>query len=76
MHLDAYRQVKGKLNVEFEDLGEQKVKNIADPVLTYRVDFGKYVAVRGSQRLNSSAEGSSRRLATASFWNLPVLSKP
>ena len=41
----AQEQVKGKLNVEFEDLGEQQVKNIADPVRTFRVDFGNYVPV-------------------------------
>ena len=42
---DTYRQVKGKLNVEFEDLGEQRVKNIADPIQTFRVDFRNYVPV-------------------------------
>ena len=29
--------VKGKVNAEFEDQGEQQVKNIADPVRTYAV---------------------------------------
>jgi TolB-like protein/class 3 adenylate cyclase len=36
---DAYRQVKGKLNVRFEDLGERKVKNIAEPIHTYRIHW-------------------------------------
>ncbi len=34
---DVYRQVRNKLDLEFEDLGERRVKNIAEPVRTYRV---------------------------------------
>jgi adenylate cyclase len=34
---DAYRHVKGKLNAGFEDLGDQTVKGIAEPVRAYRV---------------------------------------
>ena len=33
----AYDQVKGKLTVGFESLGEQVVKNVAEPVRIYRV---------------------------------------
>jgi TolB-like protein/tetratricopeptide (TPR) repeat protein len=36
---DAYRQVRGKLDVAFEDAGEQQLKNIARPVRVYRVQF-------------------------------------
>ena len=32
--------VKGKVAANFEDQGEQKVKNIAEPVRAYRVKFG------------------------------------
>jgi len=34
---DAYRQVRGKIEAEFEDLGEQKLKNVAELVAIYRV---------------------------------------
>jgi adenylate cyclase len=34
---DAYRQVKGRFEVGFEDLGEQRFKNIAEPVAAFRV---------------------------------------
>lgn len=34
---DVCRQVRNKLDLEFEDLGERRVKNIAEPVRTYRV---------------------------------------
>ena len=34
---DAQRQVRGKLDVAFEDAGEQRLKNIARPVRVFRV---------------------------------------
>jgi adenylate cyclase len=34
---DAYRQVRDKLDYRFEDLGEQKLKNIERPTRVYRV---------------------------------------
>ena len=34
---DAQRLVRGKLDVAFEDAGEQRLKNIASPVWVYRV---------------------------------------
>ena len=34
---DAQRQVRGKVDLAFEDLGEQSLKNIAHPVRVYRV---------------------------------------
>ncbi len=33
----AYTQVKNKLTLAYEDIGEQQVKNIAEPVRVYRV---------------------------------------
>src|SRR5271169_506118 len=32
---DAYRQVKGRIDAGFADLGEQKLKNISEPVRAY-----------------------------------------
>ena len=34
---DAYRQVEGKTDLGFQDIGEQEVKNIARPVRAYQV---------------------------------------
>jgi class 3 adenylate cyclase len=34
---DAHRQVRGKLEFTSEDMGEQKLKNISEPVRVYRV---------------------------------------
>ena len=40
----AYDHVRNKVKVGFEDLGAQTVKNIAEPVRTYRVQFGAVTA--------------------------------
>jgi TolB-like protein len=34
---DAYRHAKGKVEAEFEDMGEQDLKNVAEPVRVYRI---------------------------------------
>jgi adenylate cyclase len=43
---DAYRQVRGKIDVAFEDCGEQRLKNIAQPVRVYRSRAGVAAARR------------------------------
>jgi adenylate cyclase len=35
---DAYRQVRGKLEILIADTGEQKLKNISNPVRVYRIE--------------------------------------
>jgi class 3 adenylate cyclase len=34
---DAFRQVRGKVDAEFADIGEQRLKNITRPLRAYRV---------------------------------------
>ncbi len=41
---DTYRQVRNKLPVGFEDLGQQHLKNIAEPVRIYRLLSGPSAA--------------------------------
>src|SRR5579863_4561659 len=36
---DAWRQIKGKIAVDFVDIGEKEFKNIARPVRVYRLDL-------------------------------------
>ena len=38
---DAYRQVKGRLDVAVTDLGPTELKNIAEPIRVYSLDVGK-----------------------------------
>jgi TolB-like protein/class 3 adenylate cyclase len=42
---DAYRQVKARLDLVVGDLGEQSLKNIAEPVRAYSLEVGKPVQV-------------------------------
>jgi len=41
---DAYRQARGKVEAEFEDIGEQDLKNIAEPVRIYRIVVDRSIA--------------------------------
>jgi adenylate cyclase len=38
---DAYRQVKGRLDLAVTDLGPTQLKNIADPIRVYSLEVGK-----------------------------------
>src|SRR5258708_7818925 len=37
---DAYRQIRGKLDIAFEDMGPQDLKNITEPMRAWRVRIG------------------------------------
>jgi adenylate cyclase len=50
---DAYRQVRGKVEVEFEDLGDRELKNVAEPVRVYRV------AIQGSGAVSPKPIGKT-----------------
>ena len=41
---DAFRQVRGEIEAEFADIGEQRLKNIARPLRVYRVRLGEVPA--------------------------------
>ncbi len=47
---DAYRQAKGKVEVEFEDLGERELKNVAEPVRVYRIDSDRDTRISSTPR--------------------------
>ena len=57
---DAYRQVRGKVEADFEDLGEREVKNLAEPLRVYRIAIG----------------GTSSAPTPAAARPLPVSDKP
>jgi adenylate cyclase len=38
---DAYRQVKSRLDLVVADLGEQNLKNIAEPIRAYSLEVGR-----------------------------------
>ena len=43
---DAYRQVKARLDLVVGDLGEQSLKNIAEPIRAYSLEVGKPVQTK------------------------------
>jgi adenylate cyclase len=43
---DAYRQVKGRLDLAVSDLGSTQLKNIADPVRVYSLEVGNPAQVK------------------------------
>lgn len=45
---DAYRQVKSRLDLAISDLGETKLKNIAEPMHIYSLQFGGAVAAKAT----------------------------
>ena len=45
---DAYRQVKSRLDLVISDLGETKLKNIAEPMHIYSLQFGGAVATNAT----------------------------
>ena len=70
---DVYRQVRSKLNLDFQDLGEQKVKNIAEPVHAYRIqsdDAGPSVAVTLGVGRAAHAPPKKPSIAVLPFANM------
>jgi adenylate cyclase len=63
---DAYRQVRGKLDVAFEDGGERELKNIARPVRVYWLQIGKGAAPAGP----GLALPSKPSIAVLAFQNM------
>ena len=60
---DAYRQVKSRLDLAISDLGETRLKNIAEPIHVYSLRFGSGIA-------------KAAALARAATSTAPALSAP
>ena len=59
MSADAYRQVRNKLDLPIEDLGERRLKNIREPVRTYRVLLDPQRRRRASTRISDLPDNPS-----------------
>jgi TolB-like protein/class 3 adenylate cyclase len=57
---DAYRQVKGRLDLAVTDLGPTELKNIAEPIRVYSLDVYQPVQARASPPPASQKSGSPR----------------
>jgi adenylate cyclase len=64
---DTYRQVKGKVQVSFEDLGPRILKNIAGSMRIYRIDRG---AAAASGNVGIARAHRKPSLAVIPFANL------
>lgn len=67
---DAYRQVRGKAEAEFEDLGERKLKNIAELVQIYRVANTRTRKSASSLAIGPFPRPYQPSIAVLSFANL------
>jgi adenylate cyclase len=61
----VFDQVKGKVDIDFADLGERQVKNIDQPIRVYRITLE-----------GETAEGEAHGAATARPIELELLQKP
>ena len=50
---DAYRQVKGRLDLSVHDLGPNQLKNIAEPIRVYSLEVGKPTQPKPARRPNA-----------------------
>jgi len=64
---DAYRQLRGKIDVIFQDSGNQELKNIDHPIRVYRAEFGK-AALRLTSNRSSTPDRAS--IAVLPFQNM------
>src|SRR5690242_8815952 len=64
MSEDAYRQVRGKLQIAIADIGEQMLKNISAPVRVYRVEPSVAAAFESA----SPVARARPRLPAAAAW--------
>ena len=60
---DAYRQVKGRLDVVVNDLGQTELKNIAEPIRVYSLEVGSAVQVAPATSLAAPEKPAPPRLS-------------
>jgi adenylate cyclase len=65
---EAYRQVRGKLDVTFQDLGNQRLKSIAEPVRVFRVALA---SAKPGRVKHTAAVGRSHASGIPSIAVLP-----
>lgn len=67
---DAYRQVRGKVEAEFEDLGEQELKNVAEPVRVHRVAAKASSAVSAPRKAEALLTSDKPSIVVLPFTNM------
>ncbi len=67
---DAYRQAKGKIEAEFEDMGEQNLKNVAEPVRVYHIAGERSVMGAPTTTATALALPDKPSIAVLPFTNM------
>ena len=60
---DAYRQVKGRLDLKVNDLGPTQLKNIAEPIRVYSLQVGQPAQAKPATRRGESPARRKRSVA-------------
>jgi adenylate cyclase len=67
---DAYRQVRGKVDAEFDDIGEQVLKNIAEPMRAWRLKLDGATPTQVSTKSVDLALPDKPSIAVLPFQNM------
>ena len=67
---DAYRQVKGRLDLTVSDLGPTQLKNIAEPIRVYSLEVGEPAEAKPAPSSTATARPESGTPARPSRWSL------
>ena len=67
---DAYRQVKGRLDLAVNDLGPTQLKNIAEPIRVYSLEVGKPAHAKSAAA--PPPENPPRCVSRSSFCLSPI----
>jgi adenylate cyclase len=71
---DAFRQVKARLDLGVSDLGQTKLKNIAEPVRVYLLQVGLLAQAKPTPPVEpAKEENAARRLALPEKPSIAVL---
>ena len=68
---DAYRQVKGRLDLVVHDLGQTQLKNIAEPIRVYSLEVGTAAAAKPTA--GAGPKNQPRRAFRSSSCRSPIL---
>jgi adenylate cyclase len=67
---DAYRQVKGRLDLVAADLGPTQLKNIAEPVRVYSLEVGQPAAAKGKPPAQAKHDPPRLSMVVLPFANI------
>jgi len=67
---DVFRYAKGKVEADFEDMGEHELKNVAEPVRIYRIAPGRSGAVVDSTTKKALPLADKPSIAVLPFNNM------